>query len=136
VTPTGYRAYQKVQVETASPYKWIPMLFREACISTEMAIEAIGRKDYPLANERLIKAQEILMELMGALDLRVEIAQNLHQLYAYIHGLLVEGNVKKDTVVLGQALGMLKELYETWSAAERSVQAGAATAGGGVSVAR
>ena len=59
------------------------MLFREACISTEMAIEAIGRKDYPLANERLIKAQEILMELMGALDLRVEIAQNLHQRSAH-----------------------------------------------------
>lgn len=136
MTPTGYRAYQKTKVETASPYKWIPMLFREACVSTSIGIEAIQSKDYAQANERLVKAQDILMELMGALDFRVPLSQKLYALYEYIHSLLVDGNIKKDVAPLEQALEMLKELYETWTEAAKGVQSESEAVSGGVSVAR
>lgn len=141
VTPTGYKAYQRAQVETVSPAKWIPMLLNEACISTELGIQAVEAKDFATAHARLLKAQDILLELMGALDMSVPISENLYQLYEFIHGLLVEGNVQKDKVPLQQALPLLKELHETWSEAVQAVrQESGETTGtslaGGVSVAR
>lgn len=136
MTPTGYKAYQKARVETASPTKWIPMLFNEACVSTEIGIQAVQEKDFTLANTRLVKVQDILLELMGALDFRVAISQNLYQLYEYIHNLLVDGNIKKDTAPLEEALTLLKDLHETWTAVARSAQSDADPMSGGVSIAR
>lgn len=113
------------------------MLLNEACISTELGIQAVETKDFTTANTRLIKAQDILLELMGALDLRVPIAENLYQLYEFIHNLLVEGNVKKDTGPLKQALPLLRELHETWTeAAQVSQQEQGSPLSGGVSIAR
>lgn len=116
------------------------MLLNEACISTELGIKAIEGKDFSTANTRLIKAQDILLELMGALDMSIPLSENLYQLYEFIHNLLVQGNVKKDTEPLQQALPLLRELYETWTeAAQASTQEAAKGAGalsGGVSIAR
>lgn len=133
---TGYRVYQRAQVETSTPQKLVLMLFNEACISTELGIQAIRDKDFSEANNRLLKVQDILSELMGALDFRIPLAQSLYQLYEYIYHLLVTGNARKDTEPLEEALGMLQELKETWSQAADAVGTTLPDVSGGVSVAR
>lgn len=67
------------------------------------------------ASAKLIRTQDIINELILSLDLSVgEIAQNLQQLYVYIHDLLVQANIKKDPAIVDSALGMLVELRDTW----------------------
>lgn len=138
VIPAGYRAYQKAKVETSTPQRLIILLFKEACVSTEIGIQAVREKDYETAHKRLLKAQDIVTELMGALDLRIPLAENLFRIYDYIHNLLVTGNLKKDVAPLEEALKFLKELRETWTEAvqKAEMEATAASLRGGVTVGR
>jgi len=91
------------------------MLFDGAIRFSNQAKEYILAKDFEQANAKLIRAQDIMMELMVSLDLdQGEIAQNLYQLYDFIHERLVEANLKKDVELIDQALRFLEDLRDTW----------------------
>lgn len=111
----AYQMYKRTQVSTASQGELLLMLFDGAIRFSNQAKEYILAKDFEQANAKLIRAQDIMMELMVSLDLdQGEIAQNLYQLYDFIHERLVEANLKKDVELIDQALRFLEDLRDTW----------------------
>lgn len=111
----AYQAYKQTQVSTASQGELLIMLFDGGIRFAKQAYQFMENGDIEQANEKLIRAQNIVNELMISLNLEVgEIAQSLQQLYTYIYELLVQANVRKEKEKVAEAISMLAELRETW----------------------
>jgi len=126
----GSAAYRRVDVETASPEKLIVMLYNGAIKHIEEGKQGVAAKKLSATHDHLIRAQEIITELRGALDMSAgEIALNLDRIYEYLHRLLVQANLKKDVAPLDECLAHLRGLRDTWAEiAARPEATGAATA--------
>ncbi|MDI6786719.1 MAG: flagellar export chaperone FliS [bacterium] len=113
-----YEAYRQAKISTASQGKLILMLYDGAVKFLNIANEAISKKDYGVSNTNIIKAQNIVTELMISLNMEVgEISRNLYSLYDYMNRRLIQANVKKDSKIIDEVKGMLIELRETWDQA-------------------
>lgn len=112
-------AYRQMSVETASPGELVLMLYNEAIRNMREAVGLIERKDVPAAGERLLKAQDIIDELRGSLDLSAggDLASRLDRVYDYVYSQLVEANLKKASEPLEDAVKVLGELRTGWEAA-------------------
>ncbi len=112
----AYQVYRQTQVSTASQGELLIMLFDGAIRFARQGQEYMGKGELEEANSKLIRTQDILNELILSLDLNVgEIAESLQQLYTYIHDLLVQANIKKDSKLVDEAVGMLIDLRDTWA---------------------
>jgi flagellar protein FliS len=103
------------------------MLYDGAISFLSQAIEVLEARDYEEANRLIVRAQDIIAELISALDMKYEVARSLYQLYDYFNRRLIEANVKKDGVPAGEVQGYLKELRETWAKVVADVGPGAAS---------
>lgn len=118
--PSSYGQYRQVQIKTASPGKLILLLYQGAIKSLKMALDLIEKKDFGGKGEAIIKAQDILMELNRALDLKAdEIATSLQQIYLYAYRKLVVANLEVDREAIQEIIEILENLYEAW---EQAVQ--------------
>ena len=114
-------AYKETSVKTASPCSLILMLYTEGIKEINLAISKmrvpkIPAKDIEAINNHIIKAQEIITELMAALDMDIggEIAANLLSIYSYFNQQLLTANLKKDYKPLLDVSSMMQELYDVW----------------------
>lgn len=111
----AYQVYRQTQVTTASQGELLLMLFDGAIRFARQSKDFMVAREYEDANAKLIRTQDIINELILSLDLSVgEIANNLQQLYVFIHDLLVQANIKKDPEIVDSAVDMLVELRDTW----------------------
>jgi len=96
------------------------MLYDAALRSISRALEALDRgvAGFEAANAAILRAQDIVGELMVSLDMEKggEIAQNLFGLYVYVNRQLMEGNIEKKKAPLETSRKMLAELREAWNA--------------------
>lgn len=108
--------YTEQMVLTASPAKLIELLLDKAINVLEEAKKLIDEKDYTGANEKIVRAQDIVMELNLALDIEKggDIAKNLRALYNYMYRTLVEANIKKDKNMIDDVKILLSDLLSTW----------------------
>ena len=86
------------------------MLYDKAIKSMNEALELMANGDMVAKGERLIRAQDIVLQLSDALDPSTgEIADNLERLYLYIYRRLIRGNIRPrrppDTVRASLNLG-------------------------------
>ncbi|HPN30134.1 MAG TPA: flagellar export chaperone FliS [bacterium] len=111
-----YNQYKKSSIQTASQGKLILMMYEGAIKFLNIAIEHIALKRYDIVNSNIIKTQDIITELMLALNLEVggDIAKNLYSLYDYMNRRLVEANIKKNEEIAKEILKLLLELKEAW----------------------
>ena len=114
-------AYKETSVKTASPGSLILMLYTEGIKEINLAISKmrvpkIPAKDIEAINNHIIKAQEIITELMAALDMDIggEIAANLLSIYSYFNQQLLTANLKKDYKPLLDVSSMMQELHGVW----------------------
>jgi len=108
-------AYTKVDVETASQGKLIVMLFNGAIKRAEEAKRQMEKGKTESIHKNLIRAQEIIAELRGALNMNAgEIAQNLDRLYEYFQHLLVSANIRKDIRPVEECITMMTAMRDTW----------------------
>jgi flagellar protein FliS len=118
--------YRETQILTASPAKLLIMLYDAAIVAIETAIAELEAKSlhYDIVNNNLLKAQEIVSELIVGLDSSKapEIVRNLEALYNYFIKRLMEGNIRKEIPPLKEVLGHLKELRQAWQIACEKVQ--------------
>lgn len=113
----AYNSYKNSMVETASPGKLLLMLY-DACLRhLELAEKAVERGEKEKMHNHLVKAQEIVMELMSSLDMQYDISKSLYSLYDYMYGRLVEANVKKTAEPVQEVAGFMAELRSTWDEA-------------------
>ncbi|NLB88190.1 MAG: flagellar export chaperone FliS [Syntrophomonadaceae bacterium] len=109
-----YDQYRRTAIETVSPGKLLIMLYDGAIKNINTAIAAINNKDFNGAHNDIIKTQDIIVELMSTLNMDYDISKNLYSLYDYMMNRLIEANLNKDTAILEEVGGFLRELRDTW----------------------
>lgn len=111
--------YKKAQVQTSSPEQILIMLYDGAIRFLNQAKVHIQNKDVEQSHVNIIKAQRIITEFMSSLDMELggDMAQNLFNLYEYLHYRLVQANIKKDIEAIDEVLGHLRSLKATWEEA-------------------
>lgn len=128
-----YQQYRATKVETAGSVDLVVMLYQGAVRFTRLGIEALGRDDTKAAHTNFVRAQDIIMELLGSLNREAGglIASQLAALYDYCFRQLVTANIKKDPAPAREVVGILRELGTAWqeiAAQQRATQASAAQA--------
>ena len=119
---SGLREYKQVQIGTAEQGKLILMLYDAAIASLNRAVEALGRGDAMAKGQHILKAQDILLELLAGLDLQTgELAVNLQSLYLFMYKHLNEANLKKSVKHVQDVLKILVSLREAWDEAVEKV---------------
>ena len=111
--------YQATRISTATKEQLLLITYDigiKACHAAENAMISKNGPDYDLANREIIRAQEVVRELMVTLnrDKAGEMGDKLIQLYEYMYQLLVDANMKKEPENLRTVRGMLEELKQTW----------------------
>lgn len=106
--------YQTNSVKTASPARLTLMLYDGAVKFCNIAIEGIEEGNIQKANDNLIKAEKIIVELRVTLDMKYPVAKEFDTVYDYIYRRLVEANMKKDKEALEDALKHIKTMRDTW----------------------
>ena len=117
--------YQATRISTATKEQLLLITYDigiKACHTAENALLGKtngGTPDYDLANREVIRAQEVIRELMVTLNRERggEVADKLMQLYEYMYQLLVDANIKKEPENISTVYGMLEELKQTWEEA-------------------
>lgn len=115
-------AYQNIDAQSgvtdASPHQLITMLMDGALSRIAAAKGAMSRGDTARQGELLGKAISIIDNMRASLDLERggEVATRLRDLYDYMEGRLVEASSSKDTAVLEEVTGLLREVKSGWEA--------------------
>ncbi|MDH7577278.1 MAG: flagellar export chaperone FliS [Bacillota bacterium] len=117
VVVNPYDQYRQAQVLTAPPERLVLMLYDGAIRFLDEARAALNARDTARVHERVTRVQDILTELMATLDFSYEISGNLYRLYEYLHGRLVQANLKKEAAPLDEVQRLLRELCDTWTQA-------------------
>lgn len=123
-----YNTYKQVSVKTASQGKLVVMLYENAVLSLERAINLIDDNNKIAANNiesfgnYIQKAMDIISELQVSLDMEKggEIASNLMALYIFFNKELLASTINHDKKTLTSIKNMLSELYNSWLTAANS----------------
>jgi len=108
--------YKQNQINTASPKELVVLLY-EGCIKNlRLAELGLEENRLDLVNTNLIKAQDIIQELMVTLDMEKgrEVALGLESLYDYFLTELFQANIQKDKDKIIAVRNSLSELLDSW----------------------
>ncbi|MFW6138706.1 MAG: flagellar export chaperone FliS [Spirochaetota bacterium] len=112
----GIHNYRETQIKTASRGKLIVILYDAMIRSLDIAIENIPKKKYDVVNNHIIKAQDIISELIVSLNMEAgDISKKLLNIYTFLNNKLIEGNMTKRTEPLKFVKRMACELREAWN---------------------
>ena len=137
-----YQQYRATKVETAGSVDLVVMLYQGAVRFIRLGIEAMERDDARTAHTNLVRAQDIVVELLGSLNREEggQIAVQLASVYDYCFRRLVTANVKKDPEPAREVVGILRDLGTAWqeiAAQQRQAQSqGKAAAFGSAPISR
>jgi flagellar protein FliS len=109
-----HQIYQQAAVNTSSPIQLVLMLYDGAIRNVKLGVEGIEERNIQKSSTYLLKAQSIINELIGSLNLDYPIAQNLLQIYDYMLRRLIEANIKKSKEPALEVLGHLNTLRDAW----------------------
>ena len=118
----GYKQhnqYNQVQIKTANKGKLIVMLYQGSIRFMNRALLLLEKKDMEGKGNALIRAQDIILELLysldqGMLDQDDELALNLRRLYLYSYRRLVHANVHMDTEAIEEVITLMQNLLQAW----------------------
>lgn len=112
---TAHAAYQSNSVSTASPARLLVMLLERLVLDVERGRDAQQLGDWESAHKNLIHAQDIVLELESSLQVdKMKGGAELAALYAYLRNQLVQANIRRDAEVSTEALGLSRQLCDTW----------------------
>ena len=112
----GIQSYRKTDIFTSDPVKLVITCYEGAIESLKLAKEKMKEEDYEKKGKAIIKAQNIIEELLCSLDFEKGgvIASNLSNLYNYMLRRILIGDVNKDMRAIDEVIGMLDELLSAW----------------------
>ena len=137
-----YQQYRATKVETAGSVDLVVMLYQGAVKFIRLSIQAMEQNDPKAAHTNLVRAQDIIVELLGSLNHEAggPIATQLASVYDYCFRRLVTANVKKDPAPAREVIGILRDLGTAWqeiAAQQRQAQSqGKAAAFGNAPISR
>jgi flagellar secretion chaperone FliS len=116
--------YKETKIKTASQGQLIIMLYEEAVKQLNMAIEMLELKNenkkihdkIEKINKAVMKAEEIITELMVSLDFEQggEVAKNLFAIYSWFNKELLEASISQDVERIKNVRNMFGELQDSW----------------------
>jgi flagellar secretion chaperone FliS len=116
------RTYRANSILTASPGQLVLLLYDAALNSLAIARKACDEapadpRKLEQVHTQLVKAQKIIAELQGTLNLEAggEFARTMHRLYDYYDRRLVEANLKKQSAPIAEVERLLGEVRNAWS---------------------
>jgi flagellar protein FliS len=124
-TANIYDSYKQNHVTTASPIDLIIMLY-DGCIKNlkiaKLLLEDTGSETAAQDFLNTIeKAEEIVLELIRSLNFKVEMSNDLMNLYEFMLNEMVEVTVSKEKERLDPVIDMLSSLREAWAEAKKTV---------------
>lgn len=106
--------YSKDKV-TTTPERLITMLYDRLVRDLVASEQAIERGDRETANRELVHAQDIVTELLAALDVQAwGGAPKLAQLYTWLLQQLLHANVQQDVELVQHCRRLVEPLAEAW----------------------
>ncbi len=137
---SSVHAYRHTSVKTASQGRIIVMLYDEAVRQIDLALRLLDdqTRQLDLVNNAVVKAQDVVTELIVSLDLEKggELAQNLLRLYLFFNDRLMEGNIRKEAAPLKEIRALMVNLRDAWKQIEGETPAGRQPAAvGGINIA-
>lgn len=118
-----YNTYLKNEIEGATKGKLVLLLYDGAIKFLRSAKKSIDEKDIVNAHKNIIKAENILYELMSTLNMDAgEISKNLMRLYDFMVWKLIEANRDKSNENIDIVIKLLLELREAWKQIVKSSQ--------------
>ena len=108
--------YQTQAVETANPAKLVLMLYDRALLAITRSRTAAGPTAIETVNTELLRAQDILTELLVTLDHERggAVASSLASLYEFCLERLALANVRKDMGLLDEVEPVIQGLRDAW----------------------
>jgi len=113
-------AYRQCSVQGATPLGLVVMLYDGAIAALNRAITAIESQDISEKCNQLRRAQAILAQLEGTLNMERggEVARTLKALYTYARAQILKANLENSAEVLRDVIRNLAAVRESWYAAE------------------
>jgi len=112
-----YEKYRQQSVMAASQPELTLMLY-DGCIRfLNQAETYIESRNIGQSHNNLIKANNIIVELMSTLDSRYEISDSLMNLYLYIFEEITSINLTKNADKIRPVIDLIAELRDTWKQA-------------------
>jgi flagellar protein FliS len=110
-----YQNYIRQEVEGATKGKLVLLLYDGAIKFMRLSNLAIEEGNIPEAHNNIMKAQNIIYELMASLNMEAgEVSQNLLRLYDFMIWTLIEANKSKDGTKVSSVIKIMRELREAW----------------------
>jgi flagellar secretion chaperone FliS len=107
--------YMTDSVTTASPARLLVMLYDRLVLDLTIAEQALDNGDHTLMSERLLHAQDIIIELRTSLDTAAwSGGPGLASLYTYLISELIQANVSRDGVRIQHCLDCVSQLRDAW----------------------
>jgi len=112
----GVQSYRKANITTSDPVRLVIMCYEGVIDNLKLAKEKIKEKDHEKKAKAIIKAKDIINELMCSLNFEKggEIASNLESLYNYMLRRILQGDLNKDVRPIDEVIGMFTELLSAW----------------------
>ena len=119
-----YQAYKQQSIMTMTQSEMLIMLYDGILRQVQVIKRAFAKSppDFAEINVSLQKTQKILNYLIGSLDKKFAIANNLLSLYDYCNWLLTQTNIKKTPVGLDEIDEIIRELKDTYIQADKNVR--------------
>ena len=110
------QAYKEAAILTASPEQLVVMLYDGAIRFLRQGEMAMREGMVAQTNDRLQRAEAIIDELLGTLNMEAgDISVRLQSIYVFCRKLLVEARVERDPAKVGQVVAFLADLREAWA---------------------
>lgn len=110
-----YQQYKQNQVQTASQGALVLMVYDAVLKNIRQAKNAVEKKDYILSNKLMLKAQDLISELIISLNFEAgEISKRLYILYEYSNYRLIQANIRKDPAMLDEVHEIIDNLRSAW----------------------
>jgi len=115
----GVQGYRRTNVMTSDPKRLVLMCYEGTIDSLKIARQKIIEKDYEGKGIAIIKAQDIINELLCSLNFEKGgvIAKGLESLYNYMLRRIIHAEVNRDLEAIDEVVGLLTDLQSAWKEA-------------------
>lgn len=110
-------AYKQTDVTSRSPLEIVVLLYDGAIRFLGEARAAADRADRPARTRAVARAQAIIGELQGTLDMERggQVSLDLDRLYTYMTSRLLDATARKDDSAIDEVKRLLANMREGWA---------------------